>query len=53
MITGVVDGPLSGGVPKAIEFYLCGPPMMIKAVCSMLDNLGVDPENILFDDFGG
>ncbi len=39
--------------PEECEYYLCGPPMMIKAVCSMLDNLGVDPENIVFDDFGG
>ncbi len=39
--------------PEDCEYYLCGPPMMIKAVRNMLDNLGVDPENILFDDFGG
>ena len=39
--------------PEECEYYLCGPPLMIKAVCTMLDNLGVDPDNILFDDFGG
>ena len=38
--------------PEDVEFYLCGPPMMIKACMEMLDNLGVEPENILFDDFG-
>jgi Na+-transporting NADH:ubiquinone oxidoreductase subunit F len=39
--------------PEDCEYYLCGPPMMIKAVLSMLDNLGVDSDSILFDDFGG
>lgn len=39
--------------PEDCEYYLCGPPLMIKAVFTMLDNLGVDRENILFDDFGG
>jgi Na+-transporting NADH:ubiquinone oxidoreductase subunit F len=38
--------------PEDCEYYLCGPPLMIKAVFAMLDNLGVDRENILFDDFG-
>lgn len=38
--------------PEDCEFYLCGPPLMIKAVFAMLDNLGVDRENIMFDDFG-
>jgi Na+-transporting NADH:ubiquinone oxidoreductase subunit F len=32
---------------------MCGPPMMISAVKEMLDNLGVEPDNIFFDDFGG
>ncbi|BDD06074.1 NADH:ubiquinone reductase (Na(+)-transporting) subunit F [Aureibacter tunicatorum] len=36
-----------------VEFYLCGPPMMNAAVLKMLDDLGVPPENIRFDDFGG
>ncbi len=39
--------------PEACEYYLCGPPMMIKAVMGMLDNLGVERDNIHFDDFGG
>jgi len=39
--------------PHACEFYLCGPPMMIRAVLAMLDDLGVDPDHIFNDDFGG
>ncbi len=39
--------------PEEIEYYLCGPPLMISAVQKMLDELGVPPENIRFDDFGG
>ncbi|NNG28207.1 MAG: NADH:ubiquinone reductase (Na(+)-transporting) subunit F [Ignavibacteriaceae bacterium] len=39
--------------PEDSEYYLCGPPMMISAVTKMLDDLGVEPDNILFDDFGG
>ena len=38
--------------PDDVEYYLCGPPMMLKACMEMLDSLGVEPENILFDDFG-
>lgn len=38
--------------PEDIEYYLCGPPLMLKACMEMLDGLGVEPENILFDDFG-
>lgn len=38
--------------PEEIEYYLCGPPMMIAAVLKMLNNLGVPKENIMFDDFG-
>jgi Na+-transporting NADH:ubiquinone oxidoreductase subunit F len=38
--------------PEDCEYYMCGPPMMIAAVNRMLENLGVEPENILFDDFG-
>ncbi len=38
--------------PEDCEFYLCGPPMMNKAATEMLFNLGVEQENILFDDFG-
>lgn len=39
--------------PEDCEYYICGPPMMNAAVIKMLDSLGVEPENILFDDFGG
>ena len=39
--------------PEDCEFYICGPPMMNQAVIDILDNLGVEPENILMDDFGG
>lgn len=39
--------------PEDCEFYICGPPMMNQAVFDLLDRLGVEPENILFDDFGG
>ena len=39
--------------PEDIEYYLCGPPMMNSAVLKMLDELGVDPEMIDLDDFGG
>ena len=38
--------------PEEIEYYLCGPPMMTQAVLTMLDNLGVPKDSILFDDFG-
>jgi len=39
--------------PEDIEYYMCGPGPMSKAVIDMLDNLGVQRENIMFDDFGG
>jgi len=39
--------------PEDIDYYICGPPMMLQSVLEMLDNLGVEPENIHFDDFGG
>ncbi|NCD41750.1 MAG: NADH:ubiquinone reductase (Na(+)-transporting) subunit F [Bacteroidia bacterium] len=39
--------------PEEIEYYLCGPPMMNDAVFRMLDSLGVPPEMIAYDDFGG
>ena len=39
--------------PEDCEYYLCGPPMMMEACFKMLDSLGVEPENIMFDDFGG
>jgi Na+-transporting NADH:ubiquinone oxidoreductase subunit F len=39
--------------PEDIMYYMCGPPMMTKSVLEMLDNLGVEKDNIRFDDFGG
>ena len=38
--------------PEDIEYYMCGPGVMNKAVIAMLLDLGVDRENILLDDFG-
>jgi len=37
--------------PEEVEYYLCGPPMMLGAVQDMLANLGVDQEMIAFDEF--
>ncbi len=37
--------------PTEVEYYLCGPPMMIDAVTNMLDNLGVEKDMIRFDEF--
>lgn len=39
--------------PEDIEYYICGPPMMLQAVLKTLDSLGVPPEMIHYDDFGG
>ena len=39
--------------PEDCEYYMCGPPMMNAAVIKMLTDLGVEPDNILLDDFGG
>ena len=39
--------------PEDCEYYMCGPPMMNAAVIRMLEDLGVERENILLDDFGG
>ncbi len=39
--------------PEDCEYYMCGPPMMNSAVISMLEDLGVERENIFLDDFGG
>ena len=39
--------------PEDCEFYMCGPPMMNAAVIKMLQDLGVEEENIMLDDFGG
>lgn len=37
--------------PTEIEYYLCGPPMMISAVSEMLYDLGVEKEMIMYDEF--
>ena len=39
--------------PEDCEYYLCGPPMMNAAVIKMLQDLGVEDDHILLDDFGG
>lgn len=39
--------------PEDIEYYMCGPGPMSAAVVKMLDSLGVEPESILYDNFGG
>lgn len=39
--------------PEDIEYYICGPPMMLQAVLKMLDSLGVPKEMVHYDDFGG
>ncbi len=39
--------------PEDCEYYICGPPMMNQAVFKLLDDLGVESENIAYDDFGG
>jgi len=39
--------------PEDVEYYICGPPMMNAAVFKMLEDLGVENENIAYDDFGG
>jgi len=39
--------------PEDCEYYMCGPPIMNSSVINMLLANGVDPENIMLDDFGG
>ena len=39
--------------PEDIKYFMCGPPMMVKCVNELLDSLGVAPESILYDNFGG
>ncbi len=39
--------------PEDCEYYLCGPPLMNAACLKLFDDLGVEPENVMFDDFGG
>ncbi|MDT8319305.1 MAG: NADH:ubiquinone reductase (Na(+)-transporting) subunit F [Xanthomonadales bacterium] len=38
--------------PEDCEYYMCGPPLMISAVTRLLDDLGVEENNAMFDDFG-
>ena len=38
--------------PEDCEYYICGPPLMLQAVLQMLEELGVESDNIAFDDFG-
>jgi Na+-transporting NADH:ubiquinone oxidoreductase subunit F len=38
--------------PEDCEYYVCGPPLMVKAVLAMLDDLGVERDDIYYDDFG-
>ncbi len=38
--------------PEEIEYYLCGPPLMLQACLKMFEDLGVPDENVAFDDFG-
>ncbi|MDE6418376.1 MAG: NADH:ubiquinone reductase (Na(+)-transporting) subunit F [Duncaniella sp.] len=39
--------------PEDIEYYMCGPGPMSAAVNKMLDDLGVDPTSVHYDNFGG
>lgn len=39
--------------PEDIKYFMCGPPMMVKSVNTLLDSLGVPSENVLYDNFGG
>ncbi|HKK16418.1 MAG TPA: NADH:ubiquinone reductase (Na(+)-transporting) subunit F, partial [Gammaproteobacteria bacterium] len=39
--------------PEECEYYICGPPMMNAAVIKMLEDLGINEDNIMYDDFGG
>ena len=49
----VLDHYLKGhAAPEDVEYYLCGPPQMLQACMAMLADLGVERENIRFDDFG-
>jgi len=37
--------------PEDVEYYLCGPPLMLGAALGMLDDLGIEEEMIRFDEF--
>ena len=38
--------------PTEVEYYLCGPPIMLQCVNEMVDELGVEPDMVRADDFG-
>jgi Na+-transporting NADH:ubiquinone oxidoreductase subunit F len=38
--------------PEDVEYYICGPPLMLSACLNMLHNLGVEDEMIMYDNFG-
>ena len=37
--------------PEEAEYYICGPPLMSAAVIDLLEDFGVDRDNILIDSF--
>ncbi len=37
--------------PEDVEYYMCGPPLMLQAVLAMLDDLGIEEEMIRYDEF--
>jgi Na(+)-translocating NADH:ubiquinone oxidoreductase F subunit len=37
--------------PTSVEYYLCGPPVMVQAATKMLDELNVPASQIAFDEF--
>ncbi|MBQ5979588.1 MAG: NADH:ubiquinone reductase (Na(+)-transporting) subunit F [Bacteroidales bacterium] len=39
--------------PEDIKYFMCGPPMMVASVNNLLDSLGVSPESVFYDNFGG
>ena len=48
----VLEGALRAHAnPKAVEYYLCGPPLMIKACTAMLAGLGIPSAQIAYDEF--
>ncbi|HOQ32016.1 MAG TPA: NADH:ubiquinone reductase (Na(+)-transporting) subunit F [Candidatus Hydrogenedens sp.] len=38
--------------PEDIEYYICGPPLMLSACLNMLHSLGVEDDMIAYDNFG-
>ena len=38
--------------PENCLYYVCGPPLHNQSVMKLLDNYGVERENIILDDFG-